>query len=104
MRSVPVLNERKSTGSPASTGGVRGMELTTTWGTRYCSCKIRRARRMASTSVNLTSVRVLRVCSVFNFFFQMGRPGTHSTSNQFGVMMVASGKMLLYIGTTSGDT
>lgn len=72
-------------GRAASSHGLRGIEEMTTCGTWYCSCRMRRAVCSDGRSFSFVSVRT-------------------STSNQFGVMTVASGNRSLYTGITSAAT
>ena len=93
---------RSSSGKSSRSHAVSGMELMTTCGTLYVSCSVRRAWRSDAAFVIVTSVRTL-------FRGQRGllhgiMKSTDSTSNQFGVMIVARGRAARYMGITSGET
>ena len=85
-------------GSAVDSHGLSGIDVITTLGTLYCSCKIFNARCREARSSNLVSVKTLYQRDEFfkkiKDSIREGRT-THSTSNQLGVMIVASGNIFL---------
>ena len=84
-------------GNAVDSHGLSGIDVITTFGTLYCSCKIFNARCKEARSSNLVSVKTL-IMRKTSFKYKTvieGDSSTHSTSNQLGVMIVASGNIFL---------
>ena len=96
---------QRSFGSASLMKSFMGIELITTFGTLYFSCRVRRAWRIVRIESSLMPVSVL--CLHF-ILVDRFRPQivivSHSTSNQFGVITVEHGRSSRYIGITSGAT